>query len=302
MARKNPGNCNADDPRKLVDHEDWQLSVTRQCELPGLPCSMLVYKPIPIRESTLRIMARIDALYFVDLACESRRMVDYLANEGILISHDRVRNLMHRMGLRGIYQKPRTTIQGEPARHFPCLVDLNQITTVDQVWATDITFIPLRKGFLYLVAVNNLFSRHILDWKLSNVLDTEFCLEALEMAFTVGRKPEILHSDQGSQFTSSDFVERLQTDKIKISWSGRRRCFDNILVERLWCTLTYEEVCLWAYSDGLEVELRLAKFLWRYSHVRPHSPLGGKTPYYIYTGKDLVPPVQRQRNQRPNFQ
>jgi len=281
--KKNLGSCDAHDLRKLVEYEDSQLSVSRQCELLGLPRSTLYYKPIPVRESTLRIMARIDALYLEDPASGSRRMVDYLANEGIPISRDRVRNLMRRMGLRAIYQKPRTTVPGDPAKRFPCLVDLNQITSIDQVWATDITYIPLQKGFLYLVAVIDLFSRHILGWKLSNSLDTEFCLEALEMAFAKGSKPEIFHSDQGSQFTSIDFVERLQAEKIKISWSGRRRCFDNILVERLWRTVKYEEVYLWAYSDGLEAELRLARFLWRYSHVRPHSALGGKTPYKVYT-------------------
>ena len=282
-SKKNLGSCEVHDLRKLVDYEDCQLSVSRQCELLGLPRSTLYYKPIPVRESTLRIMARIDALYLEDPASGSRRMVDYLANEGIPISRDRVRNLMRRMGLRAIYQKPRTTVPGDPAKRFPCLVDLNQITSIDQVWATDITYIPLQKGFLYLVAVIDLFSRHILGWKLSNSLDTEFCLEALEMAFAKGSKPEIFHSDQGSQFTSIDFVERLQAEKIKISWSGRRRCFDNILVERLWRTVKYEEVYLWAYSDGLEAELRLARFLWRYCHVRPHSSLGGKTPHAVYT-------------------
>jgi putative transposase len=170
-------------------------------------------------------MARSDTLYLEDPASGSRRMVDYLANQGIPISRDRVRDLMRRKGTRAIYQKPRSTVPGDPARRIPCMVDLNQITTIDQGWATGITYIPLRKGFLYLVAVIDLFSRHIFGWKLSNSLDTGFCLEALEMAFAGGRKPEIFHSDQGSQFTSSDFVERLQADKIKISWSGRRRCF-----------------------------------------------------------------------------
>ena len=177
--KKNLGCCDAHDLRKLVDHEDSQLSVSRQCELLGLPRSTLYYKPIPVRKSTLRIMARIDALYLEDPASGSRRMVDYLANESIPISRDRVRNLMRRMGLRAIHQKPRTTVPGDSAKRFPCLVDLNQITSIDQVWATDITYIPLRKGFLYLVAVIDLFSRHILGWKLSNSLDTEFCLEAI---------------------------------------------------------------------------------------------------------------------------
>jgi putative transposase len=146
-------------------------------------------------------------------------------------------------------------------------VDLNAVTAVDQAWATDITYIPLQKGFLYLVAVMDLFSRNVLSWKLSNSLDTEFCLDALEMALGGGRRPEIFHSDQGCQFTSGDFVARLQAEEIRISWSGRKRCYDNILVERLWRTVKYEEVYLRAYSDGWETEISLARFLWRYCHV-----------------------------------
>ena len=174
-------------------------------------------------------MARIDALFLEDPTSGSRRIVHYLAREGIPISRDRVQNLMRRMGLRAIYQKPRTKIPGEPSIRYPCLVDLNSITEPDQAWATDITYIPLRKGFLYLVAIVDLYSRHVLSWKLSNSLDTEFCLDALEMALASGRKPAIFHSDQGCQFTSSNFLARLQAEEIKISWSGRKRCFDNIL-------------------------------------------------------------------------
>ena len=248
----------------------------------GLPRSTLYYRPTPVRESTLQIMARIDSLYLEDPCSGSRRMVEYLAREGIPISRDRVRNLMRRMGLRAIYQKPRTTVPGDSSERFPCLVDLKQVTAADQIWATDITYIPLQKGFLYLVAIVDLFSRNVLSWKLSNSLDTEFCLDALEMALAGDRKPEIFHSDQGCQFTSSDFVARLQAEKIKISWSGRKRCYDNILVERLWRTLKYEEVYLHAYNDGWEAEVNLARFLWRYCHVRPHSSLGGKTPQEVY--------------------
>jgi putative transposase len=228
-------------------------------------------------------MARIDALHLEGPCSGSRRMVDYLAQEGIPISRDRARNLMRRMGLRAIYRKPRTTIPGDPAERFPCLVDLDAVTAVDQVWATDITYIPLQKGFLYLVAIVDLFSRNVLSWKLSNSLDTEFCLEALDMALGSGRKPEIFHSDQGCQFTSGDYVARLQAEGIKVSWSGRKRCYDNILVERLWRTVKYEEVYLRAYSDGWEAEISLARFLWRYCHVRPHSSLGGRTPHEVYT-------------------
>ena len=267
----------------MVDHDHPGLNVSRQCALLGLARSTLYYRPIPVRESTLRIMARIDVLYLEDPCSGSRRMVDYLSRDGIPISRDRVRNLMRRMGLRAIYQKPRTTVPGHPSERFTCLVDLSLVTAVDQVWATDITYIPMRKGFLYLVAIVDLFSRNILSWKLSNSLETEFCLDALEIALEGGRKPEIFHSDQGCQFTSSDFVARLQAEKIKISWSGRKRCYDNILVERLWRTVKYEEVYLRAYSDGWEAEISLARFLWKYCHVRPHSALGGRTPHEVYT-------------------
>ena len=160
---------------------------------------------------------------------------------------------------------------------------------MDQVWATDITYIPLQKGFLYLVAIMDLHSRHVLSWNLPNSLDTEFCLEALEMALSSGRRPQIFHSGQECQFTSTDFVGRLQAEKIKISWSGRKRCHDNILVERLWRTVKYEEVYIHAYSDGWETEISLASILWRYCHVRPHSSLVGKTPYAVYTETEPSP-------------
>jgi putative transposase len=195
--KKNLSCSDAHELRKLVDHDHPELSVSRQCALLGLPRSTLYYRSVAVRESTLRIMARIDALYLEDPCSGSRRMVTYLAGEGIPISRDRVRNLMHRMGLRAVYQKPRTTVPGNPSERVPCLVDLREITAVDQVWATDITYIPLQKGILYLVAIMDLHSRHVLSWKLSNSLDTEFCMEALEMALSSGRKPQIFHSDQG---------------------------------------------------------------------------------------------------------
>lgn len=213
------------------------------------------------------------------------RIVHSLAREGIPISRDQVRNLTRRTGLRSIYQKPRTTIPGSPFVRFFCLVDLDKFTSVDQLWATDITYIPLRKGFLYLVAIVDLFSRHIINWNLSNSLDTQFCMDALEMALASGSRPEIFHSDRGCQFISADFVCRLQAEDIKISWSGRGRCYDNILVERLGERSSMQpqasrrsrvEVYLRAYSVGWYAEISLARFLCRYGDVRPHSSLGGQ--------------------------
>ena len=224
MVEKNLSCFDAHELRKLVDPSHPELSISRQCALLGLPRSIHYYRPAPVLESMLRIMARIDALALEDPCSGSRRMVDYLDREGIPISRDRLRNLMRRMGLRAVYQKPLTTVSGDPSVRFLCLVDLNQVRAVDQVWATDITTIPLQKGFLYLVAIMDLFSRNVLSWKLTGSLDTEFCLQALEMALSGGRKPEIFHSDQGCQFTSSVFVARLREETIRISWSGKKRC------------------------------------------------------------------------------
>ncbi len=174
MAKKRFSCSDARVISKLVDHDHPDPSVIRQCALPGLPGFTLDYQPTAVRTSTLRIMAWIDALYLEHPCSGSRRMMVYLAREGIPISRSRVRNLMRRMSLRAIYQKLRSTILGNPSERFPCLVDLQQVRAADQVWATDITYISLQKGFLFLVAIVDLFSRHVLSWKLSNSLDTEF--------------------------------------------------------------------------------------------------------------------------------
>jgi putative transposase len=210
-------------------------------------------------------------------------MVDYLTRDGIPICRNRMRNLMRRMGLRAIYQKPHTTNPGDSFKHFPSLVDHSQVTAVDQKRATEITYIPLQKGFLCLVAIMDLFSRQVLSWKPSNRLVTEFCLDALKIALERGRKPEVFHSDQGCPFTSSAFVARLKTEAIQSSWSGRKSCYNNIQVERLWRTVKYEEVYLRGYSDGWESEISLARILWNYCHGRPHSSLGDRTADEVYT-------------------
>jgi len=235
--KENLSSRDARDLRKLLDSNHPELSVGRQCELLGRPRATHYYQPTPVRESTRGVMASIDALYLVASYGGSRRMVDYLAREGIPISRDLVGNLLPRNGLRAIYQKPRTTVSGHPSERFPCLVGLNQVRAIDQVWATYRIYIPLRKGFLCLVAIVDLFSSHILSGKLSNSFDTEFCLETLDMALAGGHKPETFHLDQGCQFISTAFVGHFKAEAIKLSWSGRWRCYDNNLVERLGRTL-----------------------------------------------------------------
>jgi len=187
------------------------------------------------------------------------------------------------MGLRAFYQKPCITIPFDPSERYAYLVDLRLLMLVDQVWATDITYIPLHKCFLYMVTIVHLFTRNVLSRQFSNSLDTEFCRKAWEMALEGCRKPEIFHSEQSSQFISSAFVARLQSVKIMISWTSRKRCYDNILVERLWRSAKYQEVNLPSYSDVCEAEASLVRFTCSYCHVKPHSSLGGKAPHEAYT-------------------
>ncbi len=201
---------------KLVDYVYTELSVSRQYALLNLSKTTLYYYPSPVRKSALRIMEKIDTLYLEDPCIGSRRMVVYLATDRIPIIRDRVHNFIRSVGLLAIYQKPRTTVPGDPSEELPYLVDVSAVMAVYQVWTTDITYIPLQKGFHYLATIDDLFSRHVLSWKVSNSLDTEFCLEAIEMVLDSNRKPDVFHSDQSCHFTSSTVVTRMQADEIKI--------------------------------------------------------------------------------------
>lgn len=277
--------------RSWVEPQHQALSVRRQCQLLSLSRSTLYYRPVPEDPQTLEIMAHLDRHYLEDPTAGSRRMQQYLRRDGFWVGRDRVRHLMQRMGLRAIYRKPRTTIPGQPSQRFPCLVQVSALQQPDQAWGTDITYIPMRRGFLYLVAVLDLFSRACLAWELSNSLDVEFCRVALERALHSGHVPEIFHSDQGCQFTSHEFIGRLESLPTRISWSGCGRCYDNILVERFWRTLKYEEVFLRAYEDPLEAFHSLDAFIDRYNHHRPHQALGYRTPYEVYTQVPVIQPV-----------
>ena len=218
-------------------------------------------------KESLRIIARIDALFPDDPYSRSRRMLDNLTRDRIPNSRDRVRNLVQLLGITGYLSAATHDGSGRSIDRSPLLVHLRPVTAVDQAWATNITYIQLQKGFPYLVAIVDLFPKNALSWKLSNTLDTEFCLDALEMTLGGGRRPEILHSDHGCQFTSADFVGRLQGDGIKISSSGRKRCFDNILLENAQIRVGVPA----RFSDGWDAEISLTCFLWRYNPLRPYS-------------------------------
>jgi putative transposase len=260
----------------LIDAKHAELSVTRQCELLSLPRSTWYYQANGETEANLALMRRIDAQYLKTPFYGSRRMAEVL-----LVNRKRVQRLMRLMGIAAIYPKRRTTWPSSGHKIYPYLLRGVEITRPDQVWSTDITYIPLRHGFLYLVAVMDWYSRYVLAWRLSNTLDGRFCHEALEEALSLGR-PEIFNSDQGSQFTAAAFTARLISRGIAISMDGRGRALDNVFIERLWRTVKYEEVYLKDYDGCREAERSLSSFFHFYCDERVHQSLGYRTPAEVY--------------------
>lgn len=255
---------------------DIAISVSRQCELLGLPRSTFYYQAHPESPENLRLMRSIDQEYLEHPFYGSRRMAAVLD-----INRKRAVRLMRLMGLEAIYPKPSLSQPGRPSERFPYLLKGLAITRPNQVWGTDITYIPVRGGFLYLVAVLDWYSRYVLSWELSNTLDTSFCILALRKALEVGA-PEIFNNDQGSQFTSHEFVAVLKEAGARISWDGKGRALDNVFVERLWRAVKYEEVYLHDYQSGLEAWSRLDAYFRFYAHERPHQALDYKTPASVY--------------------
>lgn len=252
------------------------MSIARQCQLIQLPRSTCYYLPRGETAENLALMRRIDEQYLETPFYGSRRMAVELD-----VNRKRVQRLMRVMGLEAVYPKRRTTWPGAGHKIYPYLLRNVAIERPDQVWSTDITYIPLRHGFLYLVAVMDWFSRYVLSWRLSNTLEGSFCVEALEAALANGR-PEIFNSDQGSQFTAAAFTGRLETAGVAISMDGRGRALDNVFVERLWRSVKYEEVYLKDYGDGWEAEESLARYFDFYRHRRVHQALAYRTPAEVY--------------------
>ena len=256
-----------------------QASLRLQCRLLGVCRSGLYYQPRQLDPEQLALMRRIDELYTAHPFYGSRQMSRHLRREGYAGGRDKVRRLMRRMGLETVYCRPRTS-QPEPGhRVYPYLLRNLAIERPQQVWCADITYLPLQGGFVYLVAVMDWFSRAVLSWELSNTLDTEFCLLALEEALEQFGVPEIFNTDQGSQFTAEAFTGCLQQAGVRVSMDGRGRWMDNVFIERLWRSLKYEAVYLQELADGFAARTRVAEWLAFYNHVRPHSALGGRTPW-----------------------
>jgi putative transposase len=259
-----------------VDVDHRSLSIARQCELLGLPRSSWYYVPVGESAENLALMRRIDAEYLQTPFFGSRKLAEVLG-----VNRKRVQRLMRRMGIAAVVPHRRTTRPAPGHKIYPYLLRNVEVTHPDQVWSTDITYIPLRHGFLYLTAIMDWYSRYVLSWRLSNTMEGRFCVEALEEALRVGR-PEIFNSDQGSQFTARPFTSRLEGCGIAISMDGRGRALDNVFIERLWRSVKYEEVYLKDYADGWEAEEQLGRYFEFYCEERIHQALGYRTPSAVY--------------------
>lgn len=266
-----------------MDPADPEISIRRQCELLGINRSSLYYCPVGESEENLRLMRLMDEQYTRTPFYGSRRMMIWLEEQGYGVNRKRIARLMGVLGIEALYPKPKLSQPGEGHKIYPYLLNGVEIERVNQVWSTDITYIRLAGGFVYLVAVMDWYSRYVLSWALSVTLELPFCLEALQGALRRGR-PEIFNSDQGSQFTSEKFTQELAARGIAISMDGRGRCLDNIFIERLWRSLKYEEVYWRDYQMVGEARQGIGNWFRFYNDERPHQSLGYQTPAAIYRG------------------
>ena len=262
------------------------ISITKQCELLSVKRSSYYYLPVELSESDFSVMERIDALYTEDPTRGTRRLKGALKKRyGIKIGRDKIRGYMALMGISAIYPKRRLSIPDKSHKKYPYLLNGVKITRVNQVWSTDITYIKLKHGFVYLTAVIDWYSRYVLSWRTSTTLDRQFCIDALDEAIQKYGTPEIFNTDQGTQYTSDEFIGKLKANGIKISMDGKGRALDNVFVERLWRTVKYEEVYLKGYRNIFECKVSLRAFFERYNNQREHSSLDYNYPSEIYFGK-----------------
>lgn len=270
--------------------EESSLSKLRQFQLLGLSSSSYYYQAAEESRSNLHFMRLMDEHYLNHPSWGYRRMWWYLSESlGYEVNHKRVLRLMRKMNIRSVLPHPRTSIPNKEHKIYPYLLRDVKINRPNQVWSTDITYIPMAKGFMYLVAVIDWYSRYVLSWTLSNSLETAFCVEALEAALEHGQ-PDIFNTDQGSQFTSLAFTSKLINRGIKVSMDGKGRAIDNVFIERLWWSVKYEDVYLKAYENGLDLYTGLDKYFNLYNTYRPHQSLQNKTPEFVYSqGGILIP-------------
>lgn len=274
-------NSSVQDRKKLIERCNRDISLSRQAFLLGISRSSIYYEP-RINKEELLYRKLIDEIYTEFPSYGSRRMKAAMKRRGHQIGRERVQKLMRSMGIEAIYPKRRTSQPHPDHKIYPYLLRNVKIERVNQVWSTDITYIPLNKGWVYLVAIMDWFSRYVLSWKLSTTMEAEFCITALEDALRIA-KPEIFNSDQGSQFTSNAFTSVLLSNEIKISMDGRGRVFDNIFIERLWRTLKYDEVYIHDYETVKIARARISEYFRKYNLKRLHQALGYKTPYEVFS-------------------
>lgn len=266
----------------MIDPQHPNLSVSRQCRLVGVPRSSFYFKPQPVKPEDLELMRLIDEQYLKTPFYGSRSMIKHFRRLGHKINRKRVQRLMRLMGIEAVYPKPRTSKPHPAHKIYPYLLRNLTIDRPNQVWAADITYIPLKRGFMYLVAVMDWYSRKVLAWRLSNTLDADFCVSALEEALRMYGRPDIFNTDQGSQFTSHAFTKTLEDNDIRISMDGRGNFRDNIFIERLWWTVKYQYLYLHAFNDGFELRQGLRDWFRFYNKERFHQSLDDKTPDEVY--------------------
>lgn len=267
----------------MIDKKD-SLPVTRQCEILELSRSGVYYNPVPLRARELEIMRQIDEIHLLYPFYGSRNIRNELWAKGYNIGRDHVRRLMRRMGIEALYVKPRLSISHPEHIKYPYLLRGLEITKANHVWASDITYLPMDRGFCYLVAIMDWASRKVLAWRLSNTLDSTFCVDALEEAIAKFVCPEIFNTDQGSQFTAEIFTTTLRANNIAISMDGKGRWMDNVFIERLWKSVKYEDIYLKAYASMAEVRNGLATYFKFYNAKRWHNSFDRKTPNMVYFG------------------
>lgn len=281
MAQKKNRTLSNDQKRSLIDPENEQISVSGQCSLLDLGRSIYYYKTVGESQLNLDIMRKLDEQYTITPFYGVIRMTQFIRSLGYEIDGKRIRRLLRLMGIMAVYPKKKMSIPNTEHRIFPYLLKGLKIDRPNQVWSTDITYIPMEKGFLYLVAVIDWYSRYVVSWQISNTMETSFCIAALQAALSKGQ-PEIFNTDQGSQFTSNDFTKCLLDNKIQISMDGKGRCMDNIFVERLWRSVKYEYVYLNSIPDGKALWHGLDNYFRFYNQERFHQGLDNKTPIQVY--------------------
>ncbi len=281
MVQKKSDSLSVQQRRGLIEEDHPRLSVRRQCQLLGLSRATLYYEPAPEPAENLALMRLIDKQYTARPFYGSRKMTVWLQGLGHEVNRKRVQRLMRLMGLEAVYPKPNLSLAAAGHKIYPYLLRDVMIERPDQVWSTDITYIPLDSGFMYLAAVLDWYSRYVVAWRLSNTLDGSFCLEMLDEALRLG-KPEVFNTDQGVQFTAGAWTKRLESAGVGVSMDGKGRCLDNVFVERLWRTVKYEDVYLKGYETVPALQTGLLDYFAFYNEERPHQSLDYRTPGQVY--------------------